>query len=177
MVRYDENIIKRFAQNLYDQANLTVILFTASGVLLGGGGGSLVLEQVGMIVGAVIFGFIGYLIGQTRAFQLKLQAQVALCQVQIEQNTRSRQASGQAPQAVEEEYYSHNGVIVTDKRLVVPPHEWLIEQFQPVKVESARGKYRIDLLDKTGKQVHYLESDNQERIQLIAEAINKALQV
>lgn len=31
---------------------------------------------------------LGFLIGQERAFRLKLQAQIALCQVRIEENTR-----------------------------------------------------------------------------------------
>jgi uncharacterized membrane protein YeaQ/YmgE (transglycosylase-associated protein family) len=176
MVRYDESIIKRYAQALYDQADLSVFLFTLIGILLGGGAGWMMQGEVGAMLGAVLLGTIGYFMGQSRAFQLKLTAQLALCQVQIERNTRSsRQASGEAIEVAEEEYHSQNGVIVTNKRLILPSNEWFIDQFQPVKVEPFDGKYRINLLDKSGRRVHHLNSDSQERLQLIAAAINKAL--
>ena len=87
MARYDANVIVQFAQALYEQANLTLFFFTLGGVAIGGGGGWL-LSTEAAVAGAIIFGGIGYLIGQTRAFQLKLQAQLALCQVEIEENTR-----------------------------------------------------------------------------------------
>ncbi len=47
--------------------------------------GSLLLPA---LVGAVIGGGIGYVVGQQRAFWFRLQAQLALCQAQIEENTR-----------------------------------------------------------------------------------------
>jgi len=73
-------------------------------------------------------------------------------------------------------YFSHRGVLVTNRRLVVPPYEWSTDLFRPVKVELLRGTYRINLLDKSGRQIHYLESDSQERINAIAKAINTALE-
>ena len=39
---------------------------------------------VGILIGAAI----GYSMGSTRAFRLKLEAQIALAQVEIEANTR-----------------------------------------------------------------------------------------
>jgi hypothetical protein len=42
------------------------------------------------VAGAVIIGAIAFQIGQQRALALRLQAQVALCQVQIEANTRRK---------------------------------------------------------------------------------------
>jgi hypothetical protein len=39
------------------------------------------------IVGTAIVA-VAFLLGQERAFHLRLQAQLALCQVQIEENTR-----------------------------------------------------------------------------------------
>ncbi|MFN8487767.1 MAG: zinc ribbon domain-containing protein [Caldilineaceae bacterium] len=87
MARYDASIITEFAQRLYDQANLVLLLFTIGGIVIGGGGGALLSPGIALI-GALILGLIGYFIGQTRAFQLKLQAQMALCQVAIEENTR-----------------------------------------------------------------------------------------
>jgi len=40
-----------------------------------------------LIVGAVLGGIIGYTIGDARAFGYRIQAQSALCQLQIERNT------------------------------------------------------------------------------------------
>ncbi len=75
----------------------------------------------------------------------------------------------------EQEYFSRNGVVITSTRLVVPPHRWPIALFQPVRVEYSGGTHKIVLFDKTGQQIHVLESDSQERLLLIAEAINQAL--
>lgn len=102
MIHYDENIVISFARKLYNQADLTVFMYIVLGALLGAFFGFLLSDLVyvldiaisadpnlvGMAVGAVIFGLIGLMIGLGRAFQLKLQAQVALCQVQIERNTK-----------------------------------------------------------------------------------------
>ena len=49
-------------------------------------------KKAGQIVGlcTLVLGFIaGYMIGTARAFMLRVQAQMALCQKQIEENTRS----------------------------------------------------------------------------------------
>ena len=40
------------------------------------------------VIGAVVGVFLGYLLGSLRSKSLQLQAQVALCQQQIEENTR-----------------------------------------------------------------------------------------
>jgi hypothetical protein len=42
-----------------------------------------------MLVGAIVGGGIGYVIGDARAFGYKLQAQTALCQVEIQRNTQA----------------------------------------------------------------------------------------
>jgi hypothetical protein len=86
---YDSNIIKQFAENLYTQATVTIVLFTAAGFfipLLFG----FFMDSVGVgFIAGILLGVGGYFYGQSRAFQLKLQAQTALCQVKIEENTRS----------------------------------------------------------------------------------------
>jgi hypothetical protein len=41
-----------------------------------------------VLIGAVIVGAIAWQLGRQKAAALRLQAQVALCQVQIEENTR-----------------------------------------------------------------------------------------
>jgi hypothetical protein len=43
---------------------------------------------IGAALGALLLGALGFKVGQQKAFALRLQAQVALCQVQIEANTR-----------------------------------------------------------------------------------------
>jgi len=91
MIEYDARIIYQFADALYRQARSIVLTYTLIGFLLGGVGGFVVAAEFAAIAGALILGLLGYVVGQQRAFQLKLQAQIALCQVRIEENTRPRQ--------------------------------------------------------------------------------------
>ncbi len=96
MVTYDPAVIRTFAQALYDRASTIILVHTAIGVVIGGVIGKIAFGNVGMTILAVIAGAIGYFLGSQRAFFLKLQAQTALCQVEIELNTRgstSRSAS------------------------------------------------------------------------------------
>jgi hypothetical protein len=86
---YNSDIIQAFADKLYSQANTIVATSTVLGLIIGGVGGFAALQNaVGAIVGAIMLGLIGFSIGQGRASALKLQAQTALCQVQVEKNTR-----------------------------------------------------------------------------------------
>ena len=92
MPTYDDRIIRKFAERLYSRANSIIALYTLLGIVAGGAAGYGVNSYlhigtpflVGLLVGAVL----GFALGREKAFELKLQAQVALCQVQIEQNTR-----------------------------------------------------------------------------------------
>ena len=109
MIAYDPRVIQKFADRLYRRALLVMIASTVFGVLSGGvlglvvcldaigpawerdnsaASGGLVVGLVGGLLGAVIFGLGGFLAGWKRAFWLKLQAQIALCQLKIEENTR-----------------------------------------------------------------------------------------
>ena len=93
MVVYDPKIILAFAEALYRRAASIVATYTVLGTLVGAGLGGAVGSQgdrglIGMAIGAVVFGAVAFGIGQQKAFALRLQAQVALCQVQIEANTR-----------------------------------------------------------------------------------------
>ncbi len=109
MVAYDPAVIQKFVDRLYRRARTTVISSTIGGVLFGGllgfwlswllDSGSvrvprhLSLDELGTeliacLIGAVLFGLIGLMAGRERAFMLRLQAQVALCQAKIEENTR-----------------------------------------------------------------------------------------
>ena len=98
--QYDSTIIASFAERLYVQAGRIIFTYAVLGGLVSciGGGvlGSLMSGRSDgstfAIVGAVALGvvgtWLGYSLGQEKAFELKLRAQTALCQLQIELNTR-----------------------------------------------------------------------------------------
>lgn len=93
-MKYDPDIIDRFAEELYSRASMIVIWTTATWAVIGLFAGGVVGETflggalLPMVIGAAGAGFLGYRRGEEKAFALKLQAQTALCQVQIERNTR-----------------------------------------------------------------------------------------
>lgn len=92
-VTYDSAVIYEFAGRLIKQANdmgrnyalVGAILGLAMGAGAGGASGTAVV--MAPLFGAVL-GFVGYVIGRSRGFALRLQAMTALCQVRIEENTR-----------------------------------------------------------------------------------------
>ena len=87
-MKYDSNVIVEFASKLYSKASSVVITYTIFGVVLGAiGGFSALQNSTSAIVGAIVIGLVGLKMGIDKAFQLKLQAQMALCQVKIESNT------------------------------------------------------------------------------------------
>jgi hypothetical protein len=109
MVAYDPDVILRFVNRLYRRARTVVITSTIGGVLSGGIIGFFVVlffdqrtprlpsrfsldelgtELIACLIGAVLCGLVGFLAGRERAFLLRLQAQTALCQAKIEENTR-----------------------------------------------------------------------------------------
>lgn len=92
MATYDPDIIYKYADRLYKQANFIIAAYTIVGALVGVIGGYYVgitlTIQALPILGAILAGLIGFAIGNGRAFMLKLQAQTALCQVKVEENTR-----------------------------------------------------------------------------------------
>lgn len=104
-VAYDEHIIEGYAAIMYRRAFWTVVISTviglAIGFVIGSVFGAAIALRAGMgggnedgavlpiILGLMIGGAWGYWNGVQKAFWLKLAAQVALCQVQIERNTRT----------------------------------------------------------------------------------------
>jgi hypothetical protein len=87
-ISYDPNVIRGYANALYRRADFIVLIWTIAGALLGAALFSLYDQKVGPILGLMIGGIVGSFEGQSRSFLLRLQAQLALCQVQIEANTR-----------------------------------------------------------------------------------------
>ena len=98
MANYDPKVIQLFADKLYKKANSIIALYTFVGLMIGGVGGfslghysgDMTIIQWAAIIAALIAGLLGFAIGREKAFLLKLQAQTALCQMKIEQNTSGK---------------------------------------------------------------------------------------
>ncbi len=95
IIKYDSKIIYQFAKRLYDRADMFVFNYTSLGILLGLILGIVIgklCDAVGVaiITGAVIFGIIGKSIGSEMAFFCKLTAQLTLCLVKVEENTKKK---------------------------------------------------------------------------------------
>ena len=101
-VDYDPQVIEKFAASLYRKAISAQKGSVAVGVLMGAIFGGVPLTSLGaswpiphsfgfatLLAGAIIGGVIGFVIGDARSFGYKLQAQAALCQVEIERNTQA----------------------------------------------------------------------------------------
>lgn len=95
MIQYDRAVIQEFAERLYNKVNSIIRFYTIVGALLGGVGGYFLGKSLGggmvtSAIVAVVAGLIGFAIGREKAFLLKLQAQTAMCQMKIEQNTSGK---------------------------------------------------------------------------------------
>ncbi len=112
MTQYDPTILQTFANRLYARANSIIAAYALFGIVLGSIGGwyvSTLTSGSGPLVIAllaILFGAMGYTIGSGRAFMLKFQAQQALCQRQIEANTRA---------------VSRAEAVLTEPRVAAPP--------------------------------------------------------
>jgi hypothetical protein len=101
-VDYDPQVIERFAASLYQKSISAQRGSVACGAVLGALFGGVPLTSLGaswpiphsfgfatLLAGAIVGGIIGYVIGDARAFGYKLQAQAALCQVEIQRNAQA----------------------------------------------------------------------------------------
>ena len=97
---YDPKVIERFAEKLYRKASSFVAGSIVIGASLGAAFGAVPLTSLGaawpipsylgfatLLLGGLLGALIGYVIGDTRSFGYRLQAQSALCQLQSERNT------------------------------------------------------------------------------------------
>lgn len=94
--KYDPAVIQKFADKLYSLAEQIVLFCAVVGAILGAVVGHVLAVQrmpnaitAYEAVGACILGLLGFAIGQSIAFVIRLQAQIALCQMKIEENTRA----------------------------------------------------------------------------------------
>jgi len=94
-VQYDPVAIQKLAKWCCRRSMVVLVFYPILGALIcsfafyeiGGYG---LGERRALIIGAVAGAFLGYLFGSLRSKSLQLQAQTALCQQRIEENTRSR---------------------------------------------------------------------------------------
>lgn len=96
-INYDPSLIQEAANRLYSAAASIIFTSTFFGLIIGTVIGGAIYYFVKpthpdpgiiILIGALLGGIFGYSSGRERAFRLKLEAQKALCQVQIEKNTR-----------------------------------------------------------------------------------------
>ena len=97
-ISYDAAVIQEFASRLYRRASSIIATSILAGILLGLVLGSLLLSQLmhvnGPALGVLVLfsclfsGLAGFSVGLEKAFKLRLEAQIILCQVQVEKNTR-----------------------------------------------------------------------------------------
>lgn len=86
-VQYEEKIIQEFAQNLYASASRITVALTFLGCIIGAVICAYINKQLagaGLVFGALT----GFIYGRSKGFEYKLKAQLALCQLQIEKNSR-----------------------------------------------------------------------------------------
>ena len=88
MVTYDSGLLQEYADRLHRTAAGTELMYAVGGVLTGASIGLVARDVQTTAVAAILVGAIGYIVGRAMGFRLKLQAQLALCQAQIEKNTR-----------------------------------------------------------------------------------------
>ena len=103
MVKYDETVIQSYADSLYGRAKWIVVQYALVGALLAGAVGALLagialgdrqthFDGTSALIAGFLAGLVGTALGATsgvaRGASLRLEAQTALCQAQIERNTR-----------------------------------------------------------------------------------------
>ena len=101
MVHYDSTVIQAMADKLHSQARFIELIWALFGFVFIGAflaaGGAMIDESMTVMAGAVggVLGAAGgFSHGRAKAFTLRLTAQTALCQVQIERTTAESGSPG-----------------------------------------------------------------------------------
>ena len=97
MTKYDPATIQGFADRLYSRTISTMVINTVLGALVGMAVDPFIHQALPAAISdhlpswgiAALLAVFGFLQGWERSYVLKIQAQTALCQMQIEQNTRN----------------------------------------------------------------------------------------
>ncbi len=98
MNEYNPAQARQLAARLRSRASVSTLVSTLLGIAIGTVSSPFLLQSLpgnlsvnlpGWLC-TVVFGVLGFMQGLERGFQLRLQAQTLLCQVQIEENTRAR---------------------------------------------------------------------------------------
>ncbi len=88
-IKYSPEIIQVFAKKLYDKADAVTAYYSFLSIFIGCIFLNFMIDdKILLAFLGGLSGVIGYYIGQDKAFKYRLDAQIALCQVQIETNTR-----------------------------------------------------------------------------------------
>ncbi len=101
---YNPNVLQAYADELYDKANSVIVNCTVAWGFIGGlsGYGVATVAHFDLLtcIGSTtaILGYLGYTIGEERAFKYKFEAQELLCQMQVEKNTRAILTALQQPE-------------------------------------------------------------------------------
>jgi hypothetical protein len=85
---YNPEAFRQFASSLYSRAVWIQFTNTIFFAAVAGIAGAVSQGQGYALIGLVGGGLVGYYIAAQRAFELKYRAQTALCQAQVEENTR-----------------------------------------------------------------------------------------
>ena len=96
-VEYDPAVLQDFAERLYKQARSIAVTSAIRAFILGGIVGAIVLQFVHQATSSIVAfigfgtvaGILSFSSGWEKSFQLRLEAQRALCALQTEVNTRS----------------------------------------------------------------------------------------
>ena len=93
MARYDPKLLQALAEKTQAQATAAVMGGIAAGAMTGGlfgyAANLMFVSPVNLLLPGLIVGtLLGIAAGRRRALALRLQAQLALCQLQTEENTR-----------------------------------------------------------------------------------------
>jgi hypothetical protein len=100
MVEYNPNVLKKYANSLYQQAGLIMFCYTGIGVFVGYIVASIFNAAtpkrsaddatVILWICIIVCGIVGLIAGYNKGLQMRIRAQEILCQVAIEENTSAR---------------------------------------------------------------------------------------